>query len=471
MSNGIKCRFYVDVMAFHPEVTGSCLLVVVKYPDGTGTKFIVDCGLFQEKELSNYNTELPFDASQIEFALITHNHVDHTGRLPFIIKKGFYRNIYVSRQTSVLIEPALEDSYRVLKSVAKRENRVELYSIENVGAVLNNMQKCEYYENIHITSNIKAIFFPNGHLPGAALILVQISYPEYEDINLLFTGDYNKSNIFFDVSGIPEEIRKLPITIIQESTYGNMNSWEIEKTYVHDVTEAIRKGKTVINPAYSLGRTQEVLYEIKLMQERGEIERDIPIYLDGKLAIRYTNLYRKLEIKKEMQNFLPDNLTFVDKEIRQKLLSDNNSKIIVTSSGSGSYGPAQTYIQEYLARADAKILFTGYTPEGSLGRRLKDTEYGETVEVGGLLVEKRAQVGYTREFSAHAKADEMIDFLNQFENLRMVLVNHGQTGVKEQFARRILREVKAKHVGVLGREYFFRVGTYGLIKTMGTKFE
>lgn len=471
MSSGIRTRFYADVMAFHPEVTGSCILLVVKFPDGTGTKFIVDCGLFQEKELSGYNTELPFEASDIEFALITHNHVDHTGRLPFLVRKGFYRTIYLTKQTRILIEPALEDSYRVLKSVAKRENRAELYSTENVGTALAKMLGCEYYESIQITTNIKATFLRNGHLPGAALIFVQISYPECEDINILFTGDYNKSNIFFDVPSIPKEIAKLPLIVVQEATYGNMDSSESEKTYATDVAKAIREEKTVISLAFSLGRAQEVLYEIKLMQERGEIERDIPIYLDGKLAIRYTNLYSKLDIKEEMQDFLPDNLTFVDKEIRQKLLCDHNIKIIVTSSGSGSYGPAQTYIQEYLGRTDAKILFTGYTPEGSLGRRLKDAEDGDTVEVGGLLVVKRAQVGYTREFSAHAKADEMIEFLNQFENLRMVLVNHGQTEVKEQFAKRILKEVKVKHVGVLGREYFFRVGAYGLIKTMGTKFE
>lgn len=471
MSNGIRSSFYADVMACHPGVTGTCLLVVVKYPDKTVTKFIVDCGLFHEKDFSEYNKELLFDASEIEFALVTHNHVDHTGRLPFLVKSGFYKDIYMTRQTRILIEPALEDSYKVLKSVAKRENRAELYSMENVGTALAKMQTCEYQKTIQITPNIKATFIRNGHLPGAALILVQISYPGCEDINILFTGDYNKDNIFFDIPSIPNDIIRLPLTIIQEATYGNMDSSQTEKTYANDVAKAIREGKTVINPAFSLGRAQEVLYEIKLMQERGQIAKDIPIYLDGKLAIRYTHLYDKLDIKEEMHDFLPNNLNFVDKEIRQKLIADQNAKIIVTSSGSGSYGPAQTYIQEYLGRSDATILFTGYTPEGSLGRRLKDTKNGDTVEVGGLLVVKRAHVGYTREYSAHAKADEMMDFLRQFENLRMVLVNHGQTEVKEEFAKRILKEVNTKHVGVLGREYFFRIGAYGLIKTLGTKFK
>ena len=128
------------------------------------------------------------------------------------------------------------------------------------------------------------------------------------------------------------------------------------------------------------------------------------------------------------------------------------------------------YIQEYITHRNALIHFTGYTAEGTLGHKLKFTEVGEIVEVGGVFTRKSAQVEYATEYSAHAKSNEMIAFLKQFTNLKLVLVNHGEEDVKNVFAERIVKEVEPKRVGVLGREYFFRVNPYGLVKTMGTKF-
>ncbi|MBO5005293.1 MAG: hypothetical protein J6D03_08695 [Clostridia bacterium] len=167
---------------------------------------------------------------------------------------------------------------------------------------------------------------------------------------------------------------------------------------------------------------------------------------------------------------MPKNLTLVDKASRISILEATESKIILTTSGMGSYGPAQLYIPEYIKRENALIHFTGYTAEGTLGHRLRNTKTGEHVEIGGLIAKKRAMVEYTTEYSAHAKADDMIDFLKQFRKLKLVLVNHGQTNVKTKFASRILDEVETKNVGLLGREYFFRVSPYGLVKTLSTKF-
>ena len=134
-----------------------------------------------------------------------------------------------------------------------------------------------------------------------------------------------------------------------------------------------------------------------------------------------------------------------------------------------SYGPAQTYLPTYLGREDCLIQFTGYTAEGTLGDRIKSAEVGDIINVAGVLVEKKARVEYTTEFSAHAKADEMIEFLNQFTNLRLVLVNHGETQVKNEFAKRIMKSVNTKATGILG-EQFFRIDPYGFVKSMNTKF-
>lgn len=161
----------------------------------------------------------------------------------------------------------------------------------------------------------------------------------------------------------------------------------------------------------------------------------------------------------------------MDNESRSDVLKSTSKKIIVTTSGMGSYGPAQVYIPEYISRSNTLIHFTGYTAEGTMGGKLKNAETGSMVEVGGLIAKKRANVEYTTEYSAHAKADEMIEFLKQFKNLKLVLVNHGESQTKNIFAERIVEEVDAKRVGLLGREYFFRIDSYGLVKTLSTKFQ
>lgn len=470
---GLKERFYADIMAMHPEVTGSCHLVIAKLPDGETIQFVVDCGLFQEREYEELNEALPFNPENVEFCLVTHNHVDHTGRLPFMVKQGFKQKIYATETTCKLLPLALYDSHKVLKDVAKRKNHKCLYAEGDVNNTIQLLRPCKYNETVEINENVRVTFLNNGHLIGAAVILVQISYPKYEDINLLFTGDYHCKNMFFDVNPIPDWILNLPLTVIQESTYGDMDTSEMNKCFKENVLKCIKSDGSVVATVFSLGRSQEILYELKNMQQDEMLDSEVPIYFDGKLAIRYTELYLKdgLEIKSEMRDFLPENLIFVDKANRNEVLEDTGKKIILTTSGMGSYGPAQLYIPEYITRKNALIHFTGYTAEGTLGHRLKSTEIGEVVEIGGLLVKKRAQVEYTTEYSAHAKADEMIAFLRQFKNLKLVLVNHGETDVKDVFAERILEEVETKKVGLLGREYFFRVNPYGLVKTLTTKFK
>lgn len=470
---GCKERFYCDIMAMHPEVTGSCNLVIVKFPDCSTIRFVVDCGLFQERDYEEMNEKLSFNAEDIDFLLLTHNHVDHTGRLPFMVKNGFTGKIYTTTTTSKLLPLALRDSYKVLKDTSKRKNKPILYNEDDVSKTEDLVVPRNYYETFWPNERIKATFLNNGHLMGAAMILVQITYPGCDDINILFTGDYNNKNMFFDVKKVPKNVLKMPLTIIQESTYGYMDSCEMTKTFKHNVLNCVNNGGTAIVPVFSLGRAQEILYEVKCMQDSGELERDIPVYFDGKLAIRYTDLYLKdgLDIRPEMRDFLPSNLEYVDKTNRPIILADTNRKIVLTTSGMGSYGPAQTYIPEYICRKGCLIQFTGYTAEGTLGHRLKTAKMGDAVEVGGIVAKKNADVEYTTEYSAHAKADEMICFLKKFYNLKLVLVNHGQSDVKKAFAERILNEVDTKKVGILGDKYFFRVNAYGLVKTLSSDFE
>lgn len=469
---GRKERFYVDVMALHPEVTGSCSLVVVKYPDGDSTRFIVDCGLFQEEEYKHYNQDFPFDCTNCEFVLITHDHTDHVGRLPLLVKKGFNGHIYMSETSKILLPIVLKDCQKVMSESAKRWCQKELYSEANTFEACGMAVECKYEETIYINRHIKATFFVNGHLLGAAIILVQISFPGYDDINILFTGDYNSKNLFFEVPQLPDWVLELPLTVVQEATYGNMNSNIIVPSLEDNIVMCMNKNKTAVCMAFSLGRYQEVLYILKIMKERGKIDDSIPIYLDGKLALRYTTLYPKLDIiRPELKDFLPTNIRMVDKTLRESLMENQENKIILTTSGMGTYGPAQRYIPSYISQQDCLLQFTGYTAEGTLGRQLKDTTRGEKVVINGLVKKKLANVEYTNELSAHAKADEMIAFLKSFKNLKLVLINHGEYAAKQKFSFRVSSEIKAKNVAILGRDYLFRINPYGLVRSFSTSFD
>lgn len=471
---GNKAKMYLDIMACHPEITGSCFLGVLKLPNRETVKFVIDCGLFQEKDYDSLNNELPFDCNEIAFVLVTHNHVDHIGRLPLLFKRGYSGKIYCSDKTEILLPLALNDSLKVLSDVYKRKHQPQLYSLKDVESTLKNVEGINFNHKIQIHPNIEVTFIENGHLIGAAMILIEINYPGEEPINVLFTGDYNYKNDFIYLPEIPERIKNMKLSIVIESTYGDTSANDV--IYGHfsqKVLQSIEERKTIILPVFSLGRSQEILLRLKELQDNDKLDVNVPIYFDGKLAQAYTALYinSKDLIDESKKDFFPKNLTFVNSENRNELLQTTDCKIIVTTSGMGTYGPAQVYIPYFISQKNALILFTGYTAEGTLGADLKNAEEGETVKIGGLICKKFADVSYCNEFSAHAKSEELIELLKKFNNLRGVLINHGQTETKDRFAEKILKEIDINEVGILNREYFFRIGSYGIIKTLSTKFK
>ena len=332
---GTKLRSYVDVMALHNDVTGSCNFLVVKMPTNETFRIAVDCGMFQERENDCFNRDFPFDPEKLDYVLVTHNHVDHTGRLPLLVKKGYRGQILCSPATKTLMPLALADSCKVLKDTARRNNTRQLYSEVDVQDTIALLESVEFEKTIRLNRYTKATFFKNGHLLGAAMILLQIQYENDDAINILFTGDWNNKNMFFKVPGLPEWVRKLNLTVVQESTYGNMNSDAIVPCFKKNVAEKMANGGTIIIPVFSLGRSQEILKVLREMQDSNELDRSIPIYFDGKLAIKYTHIYLKdgFGLNDDCLDFLPHDVVFVDDDIRDKILNSSESKIIVTTSG------------------------------------------------------------------------------------------------------------------------------------------
>lgn len=468
---GIKTMHYVDIMAFNSAVTGSGTYCNVRFPDDIRVRFLVDFGMYQEKANESLNGVVEFNPESLDFVLVTHTHVDHVGRLPLLAKKGYRGPIYASVDAAeFLMRPAISDCQGVLQSNASNKSLPPIYGENDVNLTMDLVKGMPFFEEWYPHERIKVTFFPNAHVPGAVIIMIQTKYEGYEPINILLTGDYNDKNTFFSARKLPDKVTKLPITVIEESTYGTTDSSSCDTCFEKRIAEVLEEKNDIVLLAYSFGRTQEVLYRLKCMQDKEILDKNIPIYLDGKLGIKYTKIFPNLNISERMRDFLPENLIFVDKNERENIVSSPEKKIIITSSGTGSYGPAQFYLPCYLVNPNAYIAFTGYTPANTLGSKLQTVPRDGIVKVGGVLLKRRAEVEYFSEFSAHAKADVLINFLNQFTDLKLVLVSHGEPEKKLAYADRVREQTSAKMVGILDRDYWFRVDAYGYIKSVPTKF-
>lgn len=469
-----KSKFFVDIMSLHDGVTGSCNLAVVKHPELGTFKFAVDCGYYQESKYNELNYELPFNPDELDCVFVTHNHIDHTGRIPMLVAQGFEGRIYLTNTTRAFLPAALADSRQHMAETATKDKKKPIYNEIDLYKTSTMLTSVEYGKTVKINEFMKATFYMNGHLPGAAIILIQIFAKGEESINLLFTGDYAPNNAFFKVKSLPRDVKKLRLTVIQESTYGTTESSDIVPCFKKNIENAVLQGKSIVIPAFSLGRSQEVMYILRQMQDEKLIPDNYPIYIDGKLLIHYTELYMKglIDIDLNEEDFMPKNWQFVHSEsMRFALRSSKSPQIVITSSGMGSNGPAKDYIPACLENSNGYIHFTGYAAEGTMARRLLDTLADNEVFCAGRNIVKRARVDFTSELSKHAKADEMIKFLNGFADLRLVLVNHGEENVREEFADRIEEDVCPREVRILNRKKFYRVGPYGLIKEGSSKFD
>ena len=457
-----KCRTYVDVLTQHSEVTGSSILVIAKMSNGEIVKGMIDCGIFQEMEYQNENTKFIIEPKNLNFVLITHDHIDHMGRLPLLVNKGFSKKIYCTNNTAALLPYTLHDNFKIMKDRCKRKNQKLWYNIEDVTNVEKLVVKKPYYETFRVHPKIKITFLENGHLLGASMVLVQIE--DEENINLLFTGDYNNKNVFFEVRPIPQWIKELPISVITESTYGDRTTQEVlsemDKTFEQNIVDAVVENKDVLIPSFALGRSQEILYYLKRIQEKNILD-NYKLYLDGSLAIVYTELLKSgmvENLKYEMQDFLPKNFSYiVNSKMREDIINSRNRKIIITTSGMAQYGPAQIYIPQFLSQKNAIIHFTGYCAEGTYGRKLKEeSQYNENIK-------------FTTEFSAHAKKDVLLNLIKEFSDVKSILINHGSHDTKIKFKEYLEKEI-SKNSYILNKKIGYRVNAYGIMKELNTIF-
>lgn len=471
---GNRYRFSADISAKHRSVTGSNIYVAVHHPYGE-IKFLVDCGLFQGEEdcdIKN-NAAFTYNPENIDFILLTHNHCDHSGRIPKLYRDGFYGRMHTTKDTKKMLPIAWEDNCKILELNAAKNKAKPMYTVKHVEYALGNVVEHDFEESFEPYPNVKVTFFKNGHLIGAAIILVQIACEGYEDLNLLFTGDYKKHNNFFETSALPKEVTSLPVHIICESTYGSTDSTQSEqKVFIDNIVNWLDNGmKTVLVPALSLGRFQEVAYELKCAQDTGKLDVNIPIYFDGNMGIKYSNMFKySFDILPEMKDFMPQNASYVEKPKRCEIINSQNQQIIVTTSGMACYGPAQEYIPSLITREDVGIHFTSFVAPTTMGYKLLTSSKETLISIGSVIKKRCAEITNTSEFSSHAKRDELLEFLNQFDNICTLFINHGEEDVKEDFAKYCKQNLEnCKEVAMLGTGFTIRVDPWKIVKSIYEK--
>jgi len=433
-------------------VTGSCHCLEIN-----GKRILVDCGLQQGRDEVS-NAEFPFAAGAIDYVLVTHAHIDHSGRIPMLIKQGFQGRIVTTRLTAELLDIMLLDSAHIQESDAEWKNRkgersgapkVEpLYTIEDAQRVREFMTTCEYGETVELCEGVEVEFVDAGHLLGSACIAMELT-----------EGDVKKRIVFSgDLGNIKQPIIRDPVHfqgadyVVMESTYGDRNHaevWSYTDDLAQIIDETIAKGGNVIIPSFAVGRTQELLYFIREIKDAKLVKSnpDFPVYIDSPLAKRATTIFTgdlrgyldddAMKLVKDgthMFNFTNLRMTETSEESKA-LNEDRTPKVIISASGMCDAGRIRHHLKHNLWRPECSVVFVGYQGEGTLGRNL--LEGAEHVKLFGEEIAVKARIVNFKGLSSHADRDHLLSWIAGFQNPKPehVFVVHGDREVAPFFAQ------------------------------------
>lgn len=433
------------------EVTGSCFLV-----EACGVRLLVDCGMEQGRDIYE-NQEIPAKVSDIDYVLLTHAHIDHSGNIPMLYKKGFRGKIFLTNATAKLANVMLRDSAHIQESEAEWRNRKAkrsggeyyepLYTTADAIATINLFSPCGYDEVITISEGIKAVFTDVGHMLGSASIHLTLK-----------EGDVEKTVVFSgDIGNVNKPLLKDPVYpktadyVVMESTYGDRVHNAKRPDYVAElariIVDTMKRGGNLVIPSFAVGRTQELLYVLREIKEHrlvGEYN-DFPVYVDSPLANEATEVFvqcmsecgdeeTKELIARGVQPITFDGLhNSISTEDSKAINFDVTPKVIISASGMCEAGRIRHHLKHNLWRDDSTVLFVGYQSQGTMGRAILDG--AKTIKLFGEEIEVRAKVLNLDGVSGHADMEGLIKWVGSLEKApTRVFIVHGEDKVCDNFA-------------------------------------
>ncbi len=439
------------------EVTGSCTLIEVN-----GKNILVDCGMEQGADIFE-NIQIPVDPRDIDMVVVTHAHIDHSGKLPFLVAHGYTGPIYSTEATRQLCNIMLLDSAHIQEFEAKwrnrkgkragREDYVPLYTTEDAQNTLKKFKTAGYNEEIEISEGVTIEYIDAGHLLGSSNVLFTLKEGGKEK-TILFSGDLGNIN---------KPLIRSPQTppnadyVVCESTYGDRLHDE-KPDYVKDISEIIQRtldrGGNVVIPAFAVGRTQELLYYIRVIKENDLVKNHdgFPVYVDSPLAVEATNIYSSgmdayydeeaLDLVKKGINPIafPDLKVSVSTDESIAINADTTPKVIISAAGMCEAGRIRHHLKHNLWRPECSVLFVGYQSPGTVGAKLLDGD--ESIKLFGEEIAVKAEIKRIEAFSSHADKNMLLEWLEEVNPNVQIFINHGEDRVTDEFAEEASKLLK-----------------------------
>lgn len=433
-------------------VTGSHTVL-----DNRGIRIGVDAGLFQGDERNQGGPGFGYNPRSLSALLLTHAHIDHSGRVPLLVKQGFRGPIYSTPATADLCSIMLKDSAHLMEEEAEREGRdlgerhglssALAFTESDVAMAMRQFKPILYGQRIEI-GGISVAFREAGHILGSAMLVMALG-----DRKLAFSGDLGRAGAPFLCD--PARVAEADWLVL-ESTYGDRSHADKAgrgRRLKEIVLETLERGGNVVIPAFAVGRTQEILYELNPYAEAGEL-KGTKCFVDSPMAISAIDIYRRHpecydEETSELLRHCDDPLEFPGTEYtRSREASKAISKvrephIVISANGMATAGRILHHLAHNLERPESTILFVGYQAEGTLGSQLRSG--AKTIRVMGKQLDVRARIESLDEYSAHADRSEILQWLRGFEKFpSQIFLNHGEPDAAEALAKTIRQEFGAE---------------------------
>jgi len=438
-------------------VTGSSYILTLE----TGQSILIDLGMFQgTRDIESLNYEIyDYDCSLLAGALLTHAHLDHCGRLPILVKKGFKGKIYMSSPTRDLTELSLLDSAKI----AKEDGKEILYDEDLAAETIQKFETVEYRATFQI-GDFGITFRDAGHILGSASLEIEDKKANGVFRKIVFSGDLG--NTPEDLVQQTEFIESANAVVI-EATYGDRLHPKSDSLQAleSEINKVEASGGTLLIPAFSLDRTQEVLHLIKHLKKSGKVKNETKVYLDSPMAEKATVDY--LKYKKLFNSHIQEDFKFgnpfefpelviINSFSESKNIHDDpGPKVIIAGSGMMAGGRIIEHARNYLPMPSTRLFIVGYQGEETLGRKL--LEGNKKVFIDRVEINVKANINSTEAMSSHADQKQLVNWLGHIKGVRKVFVTHGEDGARAKLSEKISEELGIKDITLpqLGHEAIF----------------